>query len=126
MNTVRHSSTVGSFNFCNPAEKQLQIVLETPFGTVSELWNLDVQPDYDSELLPLEVLDMIEQRLKRYVFSTSREKTLQTIATIRENAREVTLMWLAAQASLHQAKAAKAAAKARMFYDEYLDALEVA
>lgn len=114
MTTVQHYSSTGRFNLCSN-EKQFQVVLRTPYGTVSELWNED--PGYDDEMEPDEVLDLIEARAKSYWISTSRGETLAKITTIREHLAEVTASWAAAQAKKFQAAAARAADKARRYHN---------
>jgi hypothetical protein len=92
---VTYYKNLGHYNFAGH-EKNWCVSLITPYGRVNEIWPEREEPDID-DLLPSEVLDLIESRLDSYWISTSREKDKATIAAIKEHAAEIDLAWLDAK-----------------------------
>lgn len=89
---VYHGTTTGRFNlFSN--EKQQQVYLYTPAGNLSELWD-ENEADYDSNMLPSEVVEIIEKRLKAYWINTAREEKLVRISEIKKRIGEFDRLWL--------------------------------
>ncbi|NGQ91492.1 hypothetical protein G5V65_11345 [Rhodobacter sp. HX-7-19] len=70
-------------------EQQWRLGLYTPFGNVSEIF--DEEPRFCDSVE--DVLCAIEERVKSWWISTSREKNLATIATIRANLPECELLY---------------------------------
>lgn len=70
----------GSYNWADPAQKQWCVELRTSYGRVSTFF--DDNP-YVDDLLPSEVLDIIEERINSYWLSTSRQEDMKAIAKIR-------------------------------------------
>lgn len=69
------------------------LTLETPYGTVSEIF--PDKPEVDPEkTTPSEVLDLIEERLDSYLFATGRTERKARIAKIRKHAHEIDTTWL--------------------------------
>lgn len=86
---------LGRYNWAGN-EKDWCVQLNTPYGNVSEMWPEDDEPDLD-DLLPSEVLQMIEDRLDHYWISTGREAKKAVIAAIRVHEIEVDAAWLDAE-----------------------------
>lgn len=82
----------GRYNFAG-TEKSYCVSLHTPYGNVSQTWPADDEPDI-SGCLPSDVLDLIEARLKSYLYSSHREKDGATIAAIREHANELDVLYV--------------------------------
>lgn len=76
--------------------KEWQVYVRTDFGTVSELWDENDEPDIEG-MLPSEVLDLIEERVRSYWLNTARESKLQTITDIRVNMKAVDREYLVTQ-----------------------------
>lgn len=92
--SVYHGTTTGAFDWAHPNERQQQVYLRTPDGHFSETWPLD-ECDYDRDMLPSEVLDLIEKRLDSYWISTRRrDETKKRIAACRERMGEFDMAWL--------------------------------
>lgn len=85
--TAFYRKTLGRFNLAG-SEKDWQVVLQTSEGTVSAMWPEDDEPEVD-DMLPTEVAELIEARLKRYMFMSDREQRLTVIAAIRERGTEL-------------------------------------
>lgn len=115
MSTVSHYTNTGRFNLLSD-DRQQQVVLVTPYGTVSELWPED-EAGYTGDMPPDEVLHLIESRVKSYLIKTSRVETLGKIAAIRAHMAEVNVLWYRSMAIQSQKKAARAAADARRYTD---------
>jgi hypothetical protein len=89
----------GNYNFADPSEKQWCLELSTPFGRVSETFN--EKPDLD-DLLPTDVLDLIEERVKSYWIYTSREECLKRIDGIRAHSLEINRQFIEFEIKKHQ------------------------
>jgi hypothetical protein len=92
---VTYYKNLGHYNFAGH-EKDWCISLITPYGRVNQTWPECEEPDID-DLLPSEVLALIESRLDSYWICTSREKDRATIAAIKEHAAEIDVAWLDAK-----------------------------
>lgn len=88
---VFYGKTLARFNFCSD-DKEWQVYLHTPFGKLSELWPRDEEPEID-DLLPTEVIDLIEKRLATYWVHTGRDEKRKVIAELRAHADEINTMW---------------------------------
>lgn len=119
MSKTYHTTSTGRF-YLGRSDVQQQVVLYTPFGNVSELWD-EGDVEYDRDMEPAEVLDLIESRLNAYWICTGREEKLAKIATIRANLTAVTRDWAQSMAVRYQAEASRAARKARAFVDLALE-----
>lgn len=85
---------LGQYNWAK-AEDVWCLTLSTPYGNVSETFPKADKPDVDPEwTTPSEVLDIIEERLDSYWFSTMRAATKEKIAEIRRHANEIDAAWL--------------------------------
>lgn len=84
--------TFGRYNLCSTA-KDYCVTLRSPYGTISQTWPADDEPDIGG-CLPSDVLDLIEARLKTYLYSSHREKDAATIAAIREHANELDVAYV--------------------------------
>ena len=86
--TVSISCYEGHFNFANFAEKQWQLVLITPYGNLSELF--DEEPCHGNGVE--DVIETISQRLESYWASSLRKEKRETIATIRKHLNECEIL----------------------------------
>ena len=85
---------LGQYNWAI-TEDSWCLTLETPYGTVSEIFPKDDKPEVDPErTTPSEVLDLIEARLDSYLFATRRAETKARIAKIRQYSDEIDAAWL--------------------------------
>lgn len=84
--------TLGRFNVLS-SDKQWQVQMRMPDGKfLSELWPEDEEPDIDG-VSPSKILDLIEDRLKWYLFKSRRDETLARIAAYREQAEQLDDAW---------------------------------
>lgn len=90
--TATFYKNFGRYNFAG-TEKSYCVTLSTPYGSISQTWPADDEPDIGG-CLPSDVLDLIETRLKSYLYSSHREKDEATIATIREHANELNVLYV--------------------------------
>lgn len=97
--TISISMNYGSYNFANPAQKQWQLSLRTPFGNVSQ--RFDEEP-YIGDCVE-DALEVIAERLESYWISTGREEDRKIIANIRANLPACEIEW--AQQKVAAAKA---------------------
>jgi hypothetical protein len=74
-------------------EQQWQVVLATSVGQISELWDEEDEPEVE-DLLPSEVLDLIEVRVKSYWINTDRDNQIKRIAKLREHIAELDIAWV--------------------------------
>lgn len=94
---ARFHKTLGRFNWISD-NKNWQLVLRTSAGNASALFAEDEEPDIQG-LLPSDVLDLIEERMKRSLRSDMTER-LQEIASIRGQIESLNTAWLADELSL--------------------------
>lgn len=92
MSKVSYYGNVGKYDFLHPDKRQYCLRLQTPVGSVSELWTEEDMPDLE-DALPSMVLDLIEKRLDSYLFTSRAEKTKPIIAAIREHIKEYDIEW---------------------------------
>lgn len=89
----------GRYNLMSD-EDQVQIVLDLRVGdvrkTISERWDVDRAPDVGG-LPPSEVLTLIEDHLKAYLFCTGREQKQETIDWMRQFPATMDHAWAKAQ-----------------------------
>ena len=85
--TVRISCSKGRYNLLSNDE-QWCLRLATPHGNVSQTF--DEEPPYWGGVE--DALDLIEARLKSYLFSSRRDEDLQVIANIRAHLNECELL----------------------------------
>ena len=83
---------LGRYNFAG-TEKSYCVALHTPYGNISQTWPEDDEPDI-SGCLPSDVLDLIEARLKSFLYTSRFEKDKATIAAIREHANELNVLYV--------------------------------
>lgn len=89
----------GRFNLCDPSEKQWCLVVQTPYGKVSELFHEEPYTDGSVE----DALNIIEARLKDYLFSSSRAGKIETISKIRGRLPECEIALLEANIKKNEA-----------------------
>ena len=82
----------GRYNFAG-TEKSYCVTMHTPYGNISTTWPADEEPEI-SGCLPSDVLDLIETRLKSFLYSSHRDKDAATIAAIREHANELDVLYV--------------------------------
>lgn len=94
--------TRGYFNLLSN-DKEWQVVLRL-YGddgqqkqAFSEMWPADEEPDI-ANLLPSEVLHLIEARADNYLFSSKREKLKANIASVRDEMPGYDNAWALAKA----------------------------
>ena len=109
--TVHHYTNTGRF-YLGRADQQQQVVLVTPWGSVSQLWDEGEAP-YDADMDAGEVLDIIAERLESYWINTSRNEDRAKIARIREHIDEANRLWHEGRARVLQAEIARLSAQAR-------------
>jgi hypothetical protein len=90
--SVTFTKDFGRYNFAG-TEKSYCVTLRTPFGNASQTWPLTDEPSIDG-CLPSDVLDLIEARLKSYLWTSFRERDGATIAAIREHANEIDIAYV--------------------------------
>jgi len=107
MNAMRvyYTKQLGRYNWAG-TEKNWNVSLSTDFGTVSEMWDADDEPEID-DLLPSEVLDIIEARCRYWWISTERDEKLERIAAIRAHKNEIDMAWLEKQAQIMEKRGAR-------------------
>lgn len=81
MKAVRISICEGRY-YLGRAETQWRVGLETPYGSVSYIF--EDEPNIQG-LLPRQVLDIIEEQSKKAWIDTGREERDKKIATLREH-----------------------------------------
>lgn len=126
--TIRFSRDEGCYNWCNPSEKKacLQVMglpESAPIRHFSETTEIDGRFDYQGDDL-WEMLDAIEGQCKSWLISTSREKTLQAIAWMRDNKLTIDVQIWHDIAIERQKKAAKASEAARSAWSAYQYAID--
>jgi len=87
-----YSKNLGRYNLCSN-ENDWHLSLHTSGGNFSETWPEDDEPYIDG-LLPSQVMDLIEERLKSYWIATKRDETLARMAVWRERKDDFDLAWL--------------------------------
>lgn len=87
-NRVRYTLSQGRYDLCR-TDKQWQLCLYTPFGSISETF--DDEPVYGDNVE--DVLAVIEARLESYWASSSRAEKREKIAAIRANLPECELLY---------------------------------
>lgn len=93
--SASYYKTLGRFNLCG-MEKEWQVVLRTDAGTVSALWDEDEEPDV-ADCTPSDVLDLIDSRINRPCWSSSKASKNATIAKMRESIDAADREWLTAR-----------------------------
>ena len=86
--TVYYTLNQGRYNLCSDG-KQWRLGLCTPFGNVHETF--DEEPLFGDSVE--DVLYVIEERVKSWWISTSREKNLATIEAIKAKLPECELLY---------------------------------
>jgi hypothetical protein len=119
---VFYYKELGRYDFASN-KKDWRVKLVTPFGNFSQTWSEDDEPEID-DLLPSEVLDLLEKRLKSWWISTGREADLARIAAIREHRREIDIAWLERQIESAEKRAASLRLRAVEIRDELADESE--
>ena len=99
---VYYYKNLGKYNFAG-TNKSWCVQLSSNYGNISELWDEDDEPDCE-DLLPSQVLDLIEERLKSYWLRTNREVQRAKIADIREHIKELDTTWIEKEIESHQSK----------------------
>jgi hypothetical protein len=89
---ARYYKTKGKFYWGNRSE-QWQVVLWTSAGQVSALWDEEDEPEI-GDMLPTEVLSVIEERIKSYWIYTGRDEDLAKVARIREQGAALDTVWV--------------------------------
>lgn len=115
MATVHHYTTSGRF-YLGRNDKQQQVVLVTPYGTVSQLWD-DGEAGYDEDMDAEEVLNLLSERLESFWINTSREETRAKISAIRERMAEVNCLWHKTRAVQLQDRISRLSKQARRHAD---------
>lgn len=87
MSKTYHYTQTGRFNMMSD-DKQQQIVLVTPLGTVSELWPEDEAP-YDPDSLPSEIAQEIRARAKKYLYKSNLKELLAKLDEIEANSAQI-------------------------------------
>jgi hypothetical protein len=85
---VRIICSHGRYNICDPSQREWLLELLTPYGRVSALF--DEEPGTPPECVE-STLDAIEARIRSYLYISSREQSLATIAAIRAHLPECEL-----------------------------------
>lgn len=98
MSAARHYKARGRYNLLNTSEYSEQVVLTTPHGTVSAMWD-DGDCPHDEDMRPSEVSELIRERLGRYLFMSDREAKLAICDAVKDNAARIDADWLNAQAA---------------------------
>ncbi len=75
------------------SEKTWLVALITPYGNISETWPQDQEPEIQ-DLLPTEIVDLIEKRLDTHLLCTGRDETKKKIADIRAHGVAIDRAWL--------------------------------
>lgn len=96
MSKTTHYTTTGRFNILGN-ERDQQVVLCTPYGTVSALWPEDEAP-YDAGMSPTEVSAILRDRIKSYLYISSRDETLAKLDEIDRHGDELDCDWMLARA----------------------------
>lgn len=103
MSEVRHYTQTGRF-YLGREERQQQVVLITPAGTVSTLWDEGEAP-YSDDMLPSEVSQILRARIKSYWICTSRDEDYKKLDAIDANTNEFDRMFMTSRAAHLEAKA---------------------
>lgn len=87
----------GRYNYLSNEDSwcvSIDLPADAPRQSISQCWDLDEEPDIDS-LPPSEVIELISERLERYLLSTKREEYRKVIQWVRDNAERVDAFWAA-------------------------------
>lgn len=90
MKTVRFYACKGRY-YLGRSESQWRVVLDTPFGKVSYIF--EEEPNING-MLPRQVLDLIEMESKKAWIDTGREERNKKIAALREYEDVIDKMYL--------------------------------
>lgn len=103
MSEVRHYTQTGRF-YLGLEERQQQVVLITPVGTVSTIWDEGEAP-YSDDMLPSEVSQILRARIKSFWIRTSRDEDYKKLDAIDANANEFDRMFMTTRATHLEGKA---------------------
>ena len=111
----------GRYNLCDTSERSANLVVQFTIDgqryTISDTVEIGGEHDYDGEDIT-DAVDMIEQAIARYLYSSKREETAQNIALFRENEDAIRRVYAASQATKYQKMAARNARLAMTYLDE--------
>jgi hypothetical protein len=83
----------GNYNFIDPSQYQTEVWVRVDNRYMSETWADDmIAPDVDT-MMPSEVVELIAERSKRWLYSSGRELLLANVTWVREHAEEVNDAW---------------------------------
>ncbi|KCB52854.1 hypothetical protein ACLQ9J_04285 [Bordetella hinzii] len=95
------TKTLGRYNWASN-DKLWCVQMRMPDGKgLSETWPEDEEPDIEG-LPPSQVLDLIEERLKAYLFHSGRDEMLARIAAYREQAEQLDDAWARLQIASYE------------------------
>lgn len=100
------SKQFGSFNWANYADKSWLLSIRVDAGVVSAHFPEDEEPDIDG-VSPMDVLWMIEERNKKYLYRGMAEKEAPVIQYIKDNQFAVEKEWAESQIKSLQSKSAR-------------------
>lgn len=117
--TAHYYTNVGRYNLLGD-NKSWCLTLCTSGGNFSETWPEDDHPEVVG-MKPTEVMELLRERLKSYLYKSSRDETLARMDAWMADGNQYDIAWLTAAIDRHEREATKLKRERQEILDEIAD-----